>query len=497
MVKKIIKALIAVAIILPLVGGTCGPPCPVGACGRPQQGAPGVQGNANIVRITNRPSHDCTPVISPCGKMVAFESWEPSNYYNVPTRNRLAGNFDIYIVSSQGGGGYQRVSNNPADDYYPAWFPEGDRILFTSERMGYPRLWAKHFNGMNGVQSLSWDGKSNFGGDVGEKHMVFTATDYIYSDITSLFCNMSRPHLKPKQAGQNPYPNMNPAWLSRWHPRIYRADRNGARLTDLGLGMDPKLSPDGKWIVFSSVETGNWDIWIMDINGNFRTQITSYPGNEMTPCWSPDGKWVAYSKSAPQAIAGAGLIDDEYWNIWVTHVQTGETVQKTFSRWFRDLSPSWGYVYEGDFYRDYIFFHSDRDNWEYTGFDIYRLDPDMGIEKYDIPDKPAGKAIKYPTKENPVVRVLNGTRKTDDEVPKWAARVTEKLRGLGYNCLDPMNTYVEVPNYVKVYYRAGYKEVAAKMAAEIPDIPNIDPVLKQMPSNFRWNEEDVIVVLGK
>ncbi len=501
MIRNIIKGLIAVVVILPMIGGTCGPPSyySTGVCGRPSKGSPHVEELASIVRITNRPSHDCTPDVSPDGKLVAFCSWEPRNYYDVPVRNRLAGDFDIYTVSTMGGGGYQRITNNPADDYYPAWYPESDRLLVTSERMGYPAIWVKHFSGLNGTQKLSWAGTSDFGGDVSRDYIVFASSDQLYPSISSFYWHVEQIQKTPKYPGSNPYIGGNPEWHPRWHPRIYRMDRNGARLTDLGVGLDPQISPDGKRIVYSSEEAGSWDIWIMTIDGTKKTQITSYPGSETDPCWSPDGRWIAYSKSAPNAIAGAGLINDEYWNLWTTNIETGEHVQKTFSRWFRDLSPAWGYVDEGEFYRDYIFFHSDRDNWEGTGFDIYRLDPDMGIEKYDIPDVPDGKIIEAQpaVKKGVVVRVLNGTRNTDDEVPKWAARVTERLNEYGYNCLEPRNTFVEVPNYIKVYYSEGHKDVALDIITIIPDVPEIKPVIKQMPSNFRWKEEDVIIVLGK
>ncbi len=499
MKKKILKALLAVAIILPMIGGTCGPPSyyTTGVCGRPTQGAPHVEEIASIVRITNRPSHDCTPDLSPCGKFVAFASWEPKNYYDVPSRNHIAGDFDIMMVGANGGGGYQRITNNPGDDYYPAWFPSGKEMMITSERSGYPAIWIKPVTGIAGTRKLSWAGTSDFGGDVGNRFIVFASADRIYNTIADFYWYLQREPMMAEGPGHNPYMEYDPPWHPRWHPRIFRVDRNGARLTDLGPGIDPQISPDGKKIVFSSVEAGSWDIWIMEIDGKRRTQMTTYTGNETDPCWSPDGKWIAYSKSSNAEVPGIGLIEDEYWNIWVTNATSGENIQKTFSRWFRDLSPCWGYVDEGDHFRDSIYFHSDRDNYEYTGFDIYRLDPDMGIEQYDLPDLPDGRFAPSVSKGGPTVRILNGTRSTTDAVPKWAARVTEKLQAKGYNCLEPKNTFSEVPNYIKVYYRGGYYDFAMQISRDIPDVPNLKPALRKMPSNFRWKEADVIVVLGK
>ncbi len=508
---RVLKWVVLATVAFAIIGGSCGPPeyKPCRAPGdRPSGGAPYVEEIASLVRITNRPSHECTPALSPDGKYLAFDAWDPENCYDVSDRNHEAGDFDIWVINAHGGGGYQRVTNNTTDDYYPAWYPDGKRLLFTSERSGHPAIWSRAVDGTNGSQQLSWMGTSDFAGDVDPtgKYIVFSSADRMYREIADIYDQLSSPPFCPAAPRNDPYT----WWNARWHPRIYRIDVNGARLTDLGTGLDPQISPDGKRIVYSSMVAGSWDVWIMDINGANKTQITTYPGNETDPCWSPDGRYVAYSKSAPYAkikyAPNGPLFEEEYWNIWVTSIETGENFQKTFSRWFRDLSPCWGYVDEGDHYRDYIYFHSDRDDYgirneygcdEYisTGFDIYRLDPEMGVAEYDLPDIPksGGTKVAYSN----LIRVLNGTRGTSDVVPGWANRVTEKLTTLGYNCLEPQDTYSETPNYVKVYYRNGAYDLACSVANDLPDVPGITPKLRKMPKNFSWKEEDVVVVLGK
>jgi len=496
MLQKLVRFAIAPVIILLLIGGTCAPPGTyyrAGVCERPSGGAPAVEEVASLVRITNRPSHDCTPDLSPDGKHLAFESWEPNNFYDVPSRNYFAGDFDIWMVGAHGGGGYQRITNNSTDDYYPAWYPDGKRLLFTSERSGYPSIWAKSANGVSGTQKLSWMGTCDFSGDVGPhgKNIVFSSADTLYPTIADVYWHFSYSPMVPQAPRSNPYYYSDPSWHPRWHPRIYRMDPNGARLTDLGSGFDPNISPDGKRIVYSSFVGGTWDVWVMDINGQNKIQITTYPGNEIDPCWSPDGRWIAYSKSAPGSEAGRGLIEDEYWNIWVTNIETGENIQKTFSRYFRDLSPSWGYVDEGDHYRDYIFFHSDRDDFEHTGYDIYRLDPDMGIEQYDVPDKPKGHSVKKETKPEkkmnyPKVQVLNST-----SISGWATKVGYELEKEGLNVVNVANTQHEkyLP-HSKIYYYPEYKDFAIKLAYMMPG--------DQYVYSAKWDmgEADITVVLG-
>ncbi|MCX9009506.1 MAG: hypothetical protein OIN66_00145, partial [Candidatus Methanoperedens sp.] len=58
------------------------------------------------------------------------------------------------------------------------------------------------------------------------------------------------------------------------------------------------LSPDGKNILYShwigqSITMVNGDIWVMNVDGNGRRQLTNSSGS-MWGIWSPDGKRIAY-----------------------------------------------------------------------------------------------------------------------------------------------------------------------------------------------------------
>lgn len=67
------------------------------------------------------------------------------------------------------------------------------------------------------------------------------------------------------------------------------------RLTDAdGYDAECAYSPDGEWIVFSSLRTGAQEIFIMDAEGGRVRQITSKGGQNGGPFFSPDGKRVVY-----------------------------------------------------------------------------------------------------------------------------------------------------------------------------------------------------------
>jgi Tol biopolymer transport system component len=65
--------------------------------------------------------------------------------------------------------------------------------------------------------------------------------------------------------------------------------------TSPGLDTGPTLSPDGKWLAYSSDRSGQFEIYVKPLDGVDReTQITNDGGPNLEAAWSPDGKWIAY-----------------------------------------------------------------------------------------------------------------------------------------------------------------------------------------------------------
>lgn len=60
-----------------------------------------------------------------------------------------------------------------------------------------------------------------------------------------------------------------------------------------GLDDGPELSPDGKWIYFNSVRSGQMQIWRMTPDGKNPERVTNdHRWNDWFPHFSPDGKWI-------------------------------------------------------------------------------------------------------------------------------------------------------------------------------------------------------------
>jgi Tol biopolymer transport system component len=84
--------------------------------------------------------------------------------------------------------------------------------------------------------------------------------------------------------------------------RLVRLDRKGTVTQTIdgnGLFWDHAIAPDGKKAAVTVVSrgTGLMDIWIYDLTRGTRDRFTSDPAIEVSPGWMPDGKTIIYSQA--------------------------------------------------------------------------------------------------------------------------------------------------------------------------------------------------------
>lgn len=60
----------------------------------------------------------------------------------------------------------------------------------------------------------------------------------------------------------------------------------------VGRNSQPSLSPDGRWVVYTSERDGKPTLWRVSIDGGEATQLTDRLS--LCPQISPDGKHIAY-----------------------------------------------------------------------------------------------------------------------------------------------------------------------------------------------------------
>ena len=110
----------------------------------------------------------------------------------------------------------------------------------------------------------------------------------------------------------------------------------------------PSLSPDGKQIYFSY----DGDIYSVPVAGGQATAVITMPGVQDSPLVSPDGKWLAFSSN----IQGNS-------DVYVVPVAGGQAVQLTFHE-AADTPVGWSPK------SDWIYFESTRESARKTTFRV-------------------------------------------------------------------------------------------------------------------------------
>ncbi|HEX8446588.1 MAG TPA: amidohydrolase family protein, partial [Sphingomonas sp.] len=84
----------------------------------------------------------------------------------------------------------------------------------------------------------------------------------------------------------------------------------------------PRFSPDGRRIAFTSDRGGGDNIWVMNVDGSDKRQVTKEEFRLLNqPTWSPDGRFIAAKK---HFTTGRSLGTGE---VWLYHVSGGGGVQ--------------------------------------------------------------------------------------------------------------------------------------------------------------------------
>ncbi len=88
-------------------------------------------------------------------------------------------------------------------------------------------------------------------------------------------------------------------------------DRSGRHLSLIGpespdVIMQPRISPDGRLaaVALPEHETGNRDIYLLNLSNGLMTRLTSNPANDWFPVWSPDGRRIVFAsdRTVPATI---------------------------------------------------------------------------------------------------------------------------------------------------------------------------------------------------
>ncbi len=125
---------------------------------------------------------------------------------------------------------------------------------------------------------------------------------------TVLFIGLSLGSCAWSMAQQQPaflsYPTLSPdgnTLVFSFEGDLWKVNSQGGvalRLTAMeGNEIAPKISPDGKWLAFSSNQNGNMDVFTMPLEGGDIQQLTYHEGTDEVDSWGWDSKTIYFTSS--------------------------------------------------------------------------------------------------------------------------------------------------------------------------------------------------------
>jgi serine/threonine-protein kinase len=160
-----------------------------------------------------------------------------------------------------------RLTTDPAPDRSPLWTPDGQRVIFTSTRAGYPELLWRSADGAGGDQRLL----------ARAKDLIDLRADGWSADGKQLLFTEVPPNFQCA-IGQ----------MTIERPSDVKVLVKSEFCNDF-----PAVSPDGRWMAYHSNVSGQYEIYVERYPElDNRQQISS---GGMRPLWSRDGRELFFT----------------------------------------------------------------------------------------------------------------------------------------------------------------------------------------------------------
>ena len=158
-----------------------------------------------------------------------------------------------------------RFTFDPAADRSPVWTPNGERVVFASEREGMLNLFSKAADGTGEVERLTTSSNVQ-------------APDSFSPDGRTLVFVENRDTLDVGSLSMDG--DQTVEWLLE------------TEFTEAY----PAVSPDGKWMAYMSLESGQPDVFVRPFPNvdDGRWQVSTNGGG--APVWGPDGQEIFYQR---------------------------------------------------------------------------------------------------------------------------------------------------------------------------------------------------------
>ncbi len=195
--------------------------------------------------------------LAPDGKAVAADTTDPSS------QNTDIWTYDLGTESAK------RLTFDPAIDSLPIWSPDSTRMIFSSNRGVTFDLYLKDTNGAQEETHISQDGPDRFptAWSPDGKYVMYERGPDLW--VVTI-------------------PDFRPTLFLKASSTLKNA----------------QFSPDGKWVAYSSNESGRWEIYVTSFpDAHGKWQVSNAGGDQ--PKWRADGKELFYLSAGSEMMVVA------------------------------------------------------------------------------------------------------------------------------------------------------------------------------------------------
>jgi Tol biopolymer transport system component len=112
---------------------------------------------------------------------------------------------------------------------------------------------------------------------------------------------------------------------------MFMAEAEDGKVEALGTGSRPVWSPDGKHIAFlDTVDTDNVDVFVQDTDSSKRINLSGDPSQDVWPTWSPTGESIAFISKR----------DNEEGEIYIVDAG-GSNMRRLTDNDLAEIMPAW------------------------------------------------------------------------------------------------------------------------------------------------------------
>jgi hypothetical protein len=84
---------------------------------------------------------------------------------------------------------------------------------------------------------------------------------------------------------------------------LYTVSRNGQIEPMMaGEARYPAVSPDGRWLAYSRLQSGNWNLYLRELATGAARRITDAPCNQIEPAWEADSRTLLYGSDCGRSL---------------------------------------------------------------------------------------------------------------------------------------------------------------------------------------------------